>query len=204
MKNSIGRATLIVFSVGILAFIIYYVIGFLVTLWDPVISLLDDEYDSEHYVTIPLAIILSLSFVFIVTLILSRERHFKIFSRLLARVPLVNWFLGEGKIPEGINDMPGALVRFNEGGYYIAALIGDQKFLNKMGKVENMYKLYCPSAPIPWSGLPIIFAKHETVILLKISFGDVYRITTSFGRGTPDILEELSVGVSDVMDLSDC
>ena len=69
---------------------------------------------------------------------------------------------------------------------------GTVAFRDKNGEMDNLYKLYCPSAPVPWSGLPIVFAKPEQVIMLKISFGEVYAITTSFGRSAPEILEELT------------
>jgi uncharacterized membrane protein len=82
------------------------------------------------------------------------------------------------------------LVEFHDGCYYIAALIGEQKIETSQGDII-LCKLYCPSAPIPWSGLPIIFAKRERVIPLKISFGEVYQITTSFGRTTREVMEEM-------------
>ncbi|MFC2018505.1 hypothetical protein ACFLU4_00935 [Chloroflexota bacterium] len=38
--------------------------------------------------------------------------------------------------------------------------------------------------------LPIIFAKEENVIPLKISYRELYSITASLGRNTPGVLEE--------------
>ena len=183
------RGVLIVFSLGILAFIVYTLLDFLVKLWRPLIISLT----GREYLVTPLAIVFTILLIALVGFIFSRRNLFDRFSSLWARIPVVNWFLGEKRIPQSIHDMPGALVRFSDGSYYIAALVGNQKFKNKNGELEHMYKLYCPSAPVPWSGLPIIFAKREQVILLKISFGEVYGITTSFGRSAPEIMEELSL-----------
>ena len=194
MKGIMTRGALIFFSLGILAFIIYTLLDLLVKLWRPLIISLT----GRDYLVIPLAIVFTVLVIALIGFIFSRRRLFDRFSSFWARIPIINWFLGEKRIPQSIHDMPGALVRFSDGSYYIAALVGNQKFRNKSGELENMYKLYCPSAPVPWSGLPIIFAKREQVILLKISFGEVYGITTSFGRSAPEILEELSFEDDDV------
>ena len=145
------------------------------------------------------AVVVTLTLVFtgllvvVVGFAFSWKRLLDLFGKFASKIPIMNWFLGEGRFPQSIHDMPGALVRFSEGNYYIAALVGEQRFLNKTGQVENMYKLYCPSAPVPWSGLPIIFARPEHVIILKLSFGEVYGITTSFGKSAPETLEEIAL-----------
>ncbi len=188
-----ATGTLIVFSLGIIAFLIYTLLDCLVSLWKPLIISLT----GQAYLAIPLTILFTVLLIAFAGFVFSRRKFFDRFSGLAARIPVINWFLGEKRIPQSIHDMPGALVRFSTGSYYIAALVGNQKFKNKSGELQNMYKLYCPSAPVPWSGLPIIFAKREHVILLKLSFGEVYGITTSFGRSAPEILEELSLDDAD-------
>jgi len=186
MKRILIRGTALVFSAGVLAFIIYYVLDFLIKLWRPVIMAM---FDREYLVT-PLTIVFTILLVIFVGFLFTQ----KTMAEHLRKFPVVSLLFGEGKrIPHTIHDMPGALVKFSEGSYYIAALVGNQKFRNKEGAIELMYKLYCPSAPVPWSGLPIIFARKEQVIPLKISFGEVYGITTSFGRSAPEMLEELSL-----------
>ncbi len=123
----------------------------------------------------------------------SNKQARAVFGKFAIRLPIIGWIFGEGRVPQSVHDMPGALVRFSEGSYYIAALVGRQKFVSKSGELENMYKMYCPSAPVPWSGLPIIFARPEHVIILKLSFGEVYGITTSFGKSAPETLEEIAL-----------
>lgn len=191
LKSVMTRGTLIVFSLGVLAFIIYTLLDFLTTLWKPVITSLTGR--EQLNTVIPLTIVFTLLVIAFVGYIFTQRKLFDRFSRFTARIPIINLFLGERRIPQSIHDMPGALVRFSDGSYYIAALVGNQRFKNRNGELEDMYKLYCPSAPVPWSGLPIIFAKREHVIPLKISFGEVYGITTSFGRSAPEILEELNL-----------
>ena len=191
LREGLTRGAIIVFSLGILAFIVYTLVNILVGWWRPLIESLTGS--ESAVVVVPLTIVFTALVVALVGLVFTWKRLLRAFSKFASRVPVLNWFLGEGRIPQSIHDMPGALVRFSEGSYYIAALVGAQKFLNKSGKMENMYKLYCPSAPVPWSGLPIIFARPEQVIILKLSFGEVYGITTSFGRSTPGTLEEISL-----------
>lgn len=189
MKQIMLRGTLIVFSLGILTSLAYFVLGFLTALWRaPLLPLVGRDY----LVTI-VAVVITALLIAIIGFVFSRENLSGRWGRFLGRIPILNWFLGERRIPQTVHDMPGALVEFSDGSYYIAALVGKQMFKNKNGGTELMYKLYCPSAPVPWSGLPIIFAKQEQVIPLKLSFAEVYGITTSFGRTAPEILEELEL-----------
>ncbi|MEE8470148.1 MAG: hypothetical protein V3S51_02335 [Dehalococcoidia bacterium] len=190
MSRIMIRGTIIVFSLGIIAFLVLLLLDFLTRLWRPAIKPLVGE---DYLVTI-IAVVITLPLIAAVGFIFSRENLSGRVGRFLGRIPIINWFVGDRRIPQSVHDMPGALVRFSEGSYYIAALVGKQDFRNKKGEMELMYKLYCPSAPVPWSGLPIIFARQEHVILLKLSFAEVYGITTSFGRTAPQILEELELG----------
>jgi uncharacterized membrane protein len=189
MRAILLKGTVIVFSAGVIAFIVYFVLDFLTDFWGLAFRPLVEQ---EYLLTL-IAIAMTLLLVAVVGFIFSRENLLSGRGGFLGRVPLINWFAGEKKMPQTVQEMPGALVRFSEGSFYIAAIVGDQKFLNKNGEIEMMYKLYCPSAPVPWSGLPLIFAKAEHVILLKLSFAEIYGITTSFGRASPDILEELEL-----------
>ena len=174
MKAIMARGAFIVFSVGILTAIIYYMLDLLTRLFEPLVM----PWLGIKYLVTPLIIVFVLLLIFIVGFVFTRRILFDRLGKPISKVPIINWFFGERRIPQTINDMPGALVRFADGSYYIAALVGEQKFKNKRGDIELMYKLYCPSAPVPWSGLPIIFAKQEHVIPLKISFREVYGITT--------------------------
>jgi uncharacterized membrane protein len=189
MKGIFIKGTLIVFSVGIITFVIYFILDFITRLWKPAIEPMIEE---EHLITV-VAVVYTILLILIVGFIFTRENLFGRWGRFLGGIPLLNMFMGEKRMPQTVQDMPGALVKFAEGSYYIAALVGEQKFENRKGEIERMYKLYCPSAPVPWSGLPLIFARAEQVILLKLSFADIYAITTSFGRTTPELLQELEL-----------
>ena len=140
-----ARGTLIVFSLGVLIFIIYTLLDFLVKLWKPVIK----SITGIEYLSIPLTIFFTLLIIALVGFIFSQRKLFDRFSKFTARIPVINWFLGEKRIPQSVHDMPGALVKFSDGSYYIAALVGHQKFKSEHGETERMYKLYCPSAPVP-------------------------------------------------------
>jgi uncharacterized membrane protein len=163
LKSIMTRGTLIVFSTGVLAFIIYTLLDILVQFWKPAIVSLT----GREYLAVPLTIVFTILIIALVGFIFSQKRLFDRFSGLTARIPIINWFLGERRIPQSIHDMPGALVKFSDGSYYIAALVGNQKFKNRNGELEEMYKLYCPSAPVPWSGLPIIFAEQSAPEIME-------------------------------------
>ncbi|MBE0479882.1 MAG: hypothetical protein IBX68_02770 [Dehalococcoidia bacterium] len=188
MKSILNRGILITFSLGVLAFIIYFVLDIVSRVWRPVIMSLFHNQD----LVIPLTIVFSVMVILFVGWAFSPNRMSNRVGILLSKVPVLNWFLGDGRIPQSARDMPGVLVRFSEGAYFIGALTGLQKMKSKDGQVRVMYKIYSPSAPVPWSGLPIIFVTREQVIPLKINFGEVYGITTSFGRNTRELIEELT------------
>ena len=192
MKNIIARGALIVFSLGIMAFLLYHILDFITKLWKPALKPLVGH---DALVTI-LAVVMVFILVAAIGYIFSPQKLAGHWGRFLGKIPVVNWFLGQRRIPKSVKDMPGALIKFSEGSYYIAALLGEQSFKNKYGEIEQMYKLYCPSAPMPWSGLPLIFARTNRVTLLKLSFAEVYGITTSFGKTTPKLLEELDLGTT--------
>jgi len=84
----------------------------------------------------------------------------------------------------------GAFVMINPGTYFIAAIITKVRFKKIGRRMQMLYVLFSPYSPFPWSGLPIIFAKEENVIPLKISYRELYSITASLGRNTPGVLEE--------------
>ena len=189
LKTIFGRGMLIVFSVGIAGFFIYVVLDYITRMWKPVFKpfVVHDPLVTIIGVCMILFVIAATGYLFSPAKLSGR------WGRFWGSVPVINWFLGERRVPTSVRDMPGALIRFSEGSYYIAALLGEQKFKNKNGEIELMYKLYCPSAPMPWSGLPLIFARADCVTLLKLSFAEIYGITTSFGKTTPKLLEELDI-----------
>jgi uncharacterized membrane protein len=187
MKGMFIRGALIIFSLGVITFLLYFILDFITKLFRPAFKPLVGE---DYLVTI-MGVAAILFLIWAVGFIFSPQNLTGRWGRFWGRIPVVNWFMGEKRIPQSVHDMPGALVKFSDGSYYIAALIGEQKFRDKSGETHKMYRLYCPSAPVPWSGLPLIFARSDQVILLKLSFAEIYGITTSFGRTTPELLEEL-------------
>ncbi len=197
MKATFLRGALIVFSLGVIAFLVYFVLDFITKLFRPAFSSLVGD-DTYLITLIGVAAILFL--IWAIGFLFAPQNLTGRWGRFWGRVPILNWFMGERRIPRTVHDMPGALVKFADGSYYIAALVGEQKFVDKNGTMHKMYRLYCPSAPVPWSGLPLIFARAEQVILLKLSFAEIYGITTSFGRTTPELLEELELTEGSMLD----
>ncbi len=82
-----------------------------------------------------------------------------------------------------------AFIIISPGTYFLAAIVTKVKFKKKDGSIQNLYVLFSLYSPFPWSGLPIVFAK-ENVIAINISYRELYSITVSMGRNTPEVLEE--------------
>ncbi len=187
MRELIIKGTTIVFAVGVIIGIFYFVIDIISRMWRPLILWI---FDNEAYV-IPMTIVFTVALILIVGFFATRVKLRKFLKKFNIGVPILNWFFkGSRKAHEGITEEQGALVQFHDGTYYIAAIAGKREIVRASGQSEEMYILYSPSAPVPWSGMPIIFAKKENVIPLNISFASVYSITTSLGRNVPDVVKQ--------------
>ena len=91
---------------------------------------------------------------------------------------------------KGIEKSHGAFILISPGTYFLAAIVSKVKFKKADGSLQTLYVLFSPYSPFPWSGLPIVFAKEENVIAVNISYRELYSITVSLGRNTPEVLEE--------------
>jgi hypothetical protein len=167
MRSIFTKGIIVFLLVGILYFfgklIIY---DLLVPIFRPLIVSLIGRDDA--YLVILLTVALTVVIIFVVGLIP--------FGRLFRR--------------KSIEKSHGAFIVISPGTYFIAAIVAKIKFKKVNRKLQTLYVLFSPYSPFPWSGLPIIFVKEEKVIPLKISYRELYTITASLGRNTPEILEE--------------
>ena len=167
MRGIFIRGFLSLFFVGIIYFFgKVMVYDLLVPIFRPSIMSLfgvEDEY---------LVVIITVVFIILVIFIVGLIPFSAVFKR------------------RGIEKSHGALIKINPGTYFIAVIIKKVTFKKIGGGIQTLYVLFSPYSPFPWSGLPIILAKEENVIPLKISYREIYSITVSLGRHTPDILEE--------------
>lgn len=167
MGDSFKRGLYAVIGFGTLGFLLKVVFDFMANFFRPwVMVLLDREY-----LVMPITIVGTFVLIVVVGLVITW-------------IPL-GW-LGR----RFMRNKPGVMVVLQDGVYFIAAIIKKVEFKQLDGTTTILYVVYAPSAPFPWSGFPILFAKEERVFPIGISFGRVYGITTSFGRATPDVLEE--------------
>jgi uncharacterized membrane protein len=203
VKDIFIKGGLIVFSVGIIVYIVYLFLGLLRTAWTPVIKYVfqtDDIASVNIYQSYFTAIGFTLIIVFIIGFIFTRPKILAFLRKAFKTVSLIQMLKGSSsRAHVSINEKPGALVKFTDGSYYLAAIAGKRKFRDRCGDIVDMYILYSPSSPVPWSGLPVIFAKKENVIPLNLSFAQVYSITTSFGRNAPAIIEEPDMEVDECL-----
>lgn len=175
MRKTFISGLLGVLSVGIMFFFGKVVIyDFLATFFRPLILFLlkrDDEY---------LVVILTLVFTVLIIFLVGA------FTRLFSPQVILSRVLKK----TGIEKSHGAFVIFSPGSYYLAAIITHTRLRRINRKLENLYVLFAPYSPFPWSGLPIIFVKESKVIPLEISYREIYNITTSLGKNTPEEIEE--------------
>ena len=167
MRRILIRGFLSVFLIGVIFFFGKIVIyDFLVNIFRPFIrSTIGIE---EEYLVVILTIVFTILVIFIVGLIP--------FGALFNR--------------KGIEKSHGAFVSISPGTYFLAAIVTKIKFRKTDKSTQTLYVLFSPYSPFPWSGLPIIFAREENVTALNISYRELYSITVSLGRNTPEVLEE--------------
>jgi uncharacterized membrane protein len=176
VRKLITTGLIAVFLVGIVYFFFrVLIVDALTPIFRPLIVHLTDR----EYLVIPLTIVFTLVLVFIAGAIFTRIKFTAIFNRYLRRVP------------KDLEKGRGALVSLAPDTFFLAMIIKEISFQRANGKLEKFYVLYGPSSPLPWSGLPILFVKKEKVVPLRISYGELYSITGSFGGTTPELLTEL-------------
>jgi hypothetical protein len=167
MRNIFYKGFLSVFLVGVIFFFGKVVIyDFLVGIFRPIIK--STLGITQEYLIVILTVVLIILIMFVAGLIP--------FGMLFKR--------------KGIEKSHGAFILISPGTYFLAAIITKVKFKKADGSMQTLYVLFSPYSPFPWSGLPIIFAREENVIAVNISYRELYSITVSLGRNTPEVLEE--------------
>ncbi len=168
MKKILSTGIITLLVVGIIVFLIKVaVIDFLPRLFGPLILFLFGEAYLNSVIP------LSLIFTLLTAIVLGVIIHFlgpKINLRKL--------------ISKELKGKQGALYKND-----VAAVIKDFELKNRNQKIEKRYVIYRPFSPVPWTGW-LSFPKEEEVILLKISYIELYNIVASFGKNTPDLIEE--------------
>jgi uncharacterized membrane protein len=165
------------FLIGILFFFLKFLIkDALAPLFRPLILEITDH---REYLVIPLTVVFTVIIIIIVGL---AATHIHLQDGLSKSFR---------KSPKTQSPIRGALVALNNGTYCLAILIKEVDFKRADGTIEKYCVLYSPSAPFPWSGLPVIYARKETVLFTNLSFSEIYSIVGSFGENTPRSLVEV-------------
>ncbi len=168
------------FLIGIIFFFFKFLImDVLVPTFGPLILLLT----GKEYLVIPLAIVFTFIVVVIVGAITTRIKFRDLYNRYVR------------KVPRNLESGRGAMVEFSPGASYLAVIIKEVNLRKVNGEIAKYYVLYCPSTPLPWSGLPVIYVEKEKVTPLKLSYGELYSIVGSFGANTPEQLAELKTDI---------
>jgi uncharacterized membrane protein len=168
---------IICFLIGILVFFFkFLLVDVLSSVFRPVVL----HFFNEELLVIPLTIVFTLCIVLIVGGASVKIDFQKLLNKYVVR-----------RVPSIIEKGHGALVEFGPGAYYLAIMMKEISFKRTNGEIEKYYVLFCPSTPIPWSGLPVIYARKEKVIPLKLSYSELYSIFGSFGASAPESLCEL-------------
>ena len=163
--------------VGIVFYFFKFLIGdALSPLFRPLILHITGD---REYLVIPLTVVFSIIAIMLIGLVTTRIHFQSIFNRYFR------------KVPKNLEKSRGALVQLDDNTYALAIVIKEIEIKSPDGLIEQYYTLYCPGAPFPWSGLPVIYARKDKVRLLKLSFVEIYGIAGSFGENTPKTLVEL-------------
>jgi uncharacterized membrane protein len=176
MRKIFLSGLLACFLIGLLFFFFkFIVVDVLAALFRPLII---HMFDNESLV-IPLSIVFSLAMFMVVGAIVTRIKYRDLFNKYLH------------KVPENLQKGRGALVLLGPDTYFLALIIKETTFMQANGVAEKYYVLYGPSTPLPWSGLPVLFAPKDKVRPLKLSYAEIYSMLGSFGGNTPDLLVEM-------------
>lgn len=170
---------IICFLIGILVFFFKFL---LVDVLSPVFRPVVLYLFGEEYLVIPLTIVSTLCIILIVGGVSAKINFQNLLNKYIIR-----------RVPSEIEKGHGALVEFGTGAYYLAVMMKEISFKRASGEIEKYCVLFCPSTPLPWSGLPVIYARKDKVIPLKLSYSELYSIFGSFGASAPDSLYELKL-----------
>lgn len=173
MKKILLTGLLACFLIGIAVFFFeFLVVNVLSGIFGPWIL----DLTGRQYLVIPLTLVCTFIVILIVGFFVTRIKLQNLYSRYFR------------KIPKDLEKGHGALVSFGDGAYYLGIIIKETQIRQTDGSLEKYYVLYCPSTPLPWSGLPVIYVEQKKVIPLNLSFGELYSLAGSFGANTPPIM----------------
>lgn len=176
MRKILVSGLIACFLIGIIFFLFrFLIVDVLAPTFSPLVLFLT----GKEYLVIPLSIVFTFIVIVIVGAITTRIKFMDIYNRYVRKVPPT---LEKGR---------GAMVSFSPGATYLAVIIKEVSLKKANGDVAKYYVLYCPSTPLPWTGLPVIYVEKEKVTPLKLSYGELYSIVGSFGANTPEMLAEL-------------
>jgi uncharacterized membrane protein len=176
MKKVLASGLIACFIIGITYFFFrFLIVDVLAAMFRPTIL----NFTDRQYLVIPLTLVFTFIAILIVGFAVTRIKLQNIYTRYFRRVP------------KDLEKGHGALVMFGDGAYYLGIIIKDTHIRQEDGSLHKYYVLYCPSTPLPWSGLPVIYVDEKKVIPLNLSFGELYSLTGSFGANTPAIIADL-------------
>jgi uncharacterized membrane protein len=176
MKKILLTGLLACFLIGIAYFFFrFLIVDVLAAIFRSLILALTNR----EFLVVPLTLVFTVVVALIVGLVVTRINFQEIYTHYFH------------KVPKDLEKGRGALVMFAPGAFYLGIIIKETHFRRPNGNMEKYYVLYCPSTPLPWSGLPVIYVEQKKVIPLKLSFGELYSLIGSFGANTPNVLCDL-------------
>ncbi len=175
MRKVLLSGLLACFLIGIAFFFLrFLVVDVLAAIFRPLVL----DLTGREYLVIPLTLVFTFIAILIVGFAVTKIKFQSIYSRYFRR------------IPKDLERGHGALVMFSPGAFYLGVIIKETCLRLPDGSLEKYYVLYCPSTPLPWSGLPVIYVEQKKVIPLKFSFAELYSLVGSFGANSPAVLAD--------------
>lgn len=173
MRRMLLSGLVACFLIGIAFFFFrFLILDVLAPIFRPLIL----DLTGQQYLVVPLTLVFTFIVILIVGFAITRIKLQNIYTRYFH------------KIPKDLEKGRGALVMFGPGAYFLGIIIKETNIRQPAGNLEKYYVLYCPSTPLPWSGLPVIYVEQQKVIPLKFSFVELYGLSGSFGVNSPTIM----------------
>jgi uncharacterized membrane protein len=124
------------------------------------------------------------------------KRLIRLWEFLLLHIPLVNFVYGSTKqfvqaltLPQKKIFKSVVLVEYPRPGIYAMGFLANQSTLEGLGKTEDLFCVFIPSTPTPFTGVAIFFP-HDQVIFLDMPIEEGIKFAVSGGIITPDTMHQ--------------
>ncbi|MDD3548788.1 MAG: hypothetical protein PHY96_02440 [Candidatus Pacebacteria bacterium] len=179
-KKIIKTGLIIIIPVAVILAMISAGINGIVFVWGPISNKILASFGfNQPYPFLVSLLSLGLTIVLCIGLSLVYAK-LSFFKKLINKIPVINWFGGNGKTPKNLSEKPIALVELWQGIYEIGVIVNTQIVITENGERKVCFMVFIPSSPTPFTGWVRIVEKDKVFILEK-NYQEIVKTIISFG-----------------------